>query len=375
MKKKEFCPYCQHILSTKFIEDRQRLYCPQCRIPIYENPIPATAAVYFNKNREILLVMRKVDPKKGEWCLPGGFVEIEETPEQCCLRELKEETNLRGVISKLMGVYLSDSPVYKSVLVIGYLMRDVEGEIAAGDDAEEVCFFPIDRLPMIAFESHRSLIHDGIRLFENLRPAPVVNESPIHFGAYVITSNSHSQVAENACRGGARIVQYRDKDPDKKSVLARAMEIRAITRKNNSLFVVNDYIDIACLVLADGVHLGQDDLPIKEARTILPGHSIIGVSTHSLEQALRGQADGADYIAIGPVFPTPTKENYSPVGLETVKKVIKAVSVPVVAIGGITLDHVSELKEAGVENVAMVREFQHNTSQVVKEINRRLGLR
>lgn len=372
MKTKQFCPYCQQELSTKFIENRQRLFCPQCRIPLYENPIPATAAVYFNNNREILLVRRNVDPKRGEWCLPGGFVEIDETPEQCCLRELKEETNLQGEINSLMEVYLSDSLIYKSVLVIGYLMSNVKGEMRAGDDSEAVRFFSIDRLPTIAFESHRSLINDGVKLFMNFKPGPAENVVKMHFGAYVISSKNHLEVAKGACQAGARIIQYRDKDSNKRAVLKKAKEIRDITRQYNSLFIVNDHIDIACLVRADGVHLGQDDLPIQEARMILPDHSIIGISTHSLEQALRGQADGADYIAIGPVFSTPTKKDYFPVGMVTVGNVIKSVTVPVVAIGGLNLENVSDLKKIGVENVAMVRAFQQDTEGVVKAINKLL---
>ena len=86
---------------------------------------------------------------------------MEETPENCCLRELKEETNLDGQISRLMGVHLSRNPVYKSVLVIGYLMKSVNGIMRAGDDSDEVCYFPVDRLPNIAFQSHLTLINDA----------------------------------------------------------------------------------------------------------------------------------------------------------------------------------------------------------------------
>jgi thiamine-phosphate pyrophosphorylase len=268
-----------------------------------------------------------------------------------------------------MGVYLSDSPVYKSVLIIGYLMNKVTGKMRAGDDSDAVQFFPVDRLPDIAFESHRSLIDDSLDAFTNLKSASTVKRKKMYFGAYVITSLNHVEMAEKACQAGARIIQYRDKDPDKRAVLKKAKEIRDITLQFNSLFIVNDHIDIACLARADGVHLGQDDLPIQEARMILPDNSMVGVSTHSLEQALSAEKAGADYIAVGPVFSTPTKKDYQPVGMITLENVIKFVSAPVVAIGGLNLDNMSDLKEIGIENVAMVRAFQQDTEGVVKAIN------
>lgn len=372
MKKKQFCPYCRHKLTEKIIEDRLRLYCTQCRSPIYENPIPATAAVYFNENHEVLLVRRKVDPKKGEWCLPGGFVELEETPEQCCVRELKEETNLNGEIRNLMGVYLSDSPVYKSVLVIGYLLNRVDGQIRAGDDSDEVDFFSLDHLPAIAFMSHRSLIRDAYGLFSKSKPGSAKRGDLLRFGAYVITSLDPIEMIRKACLAGARIIQYRDKTAGPKELLANSRRIREITREKNTLFIVNDYPDIALLSEADGVHLGQDDLPVHEVRRMTPSGFIVGVSTHSLEQALDAEKAGADYIAIGPVFATPTKEDSHPIGLKIVKKVIQAVSIPVVAIGGLNLENVSNLKKIGVKNVAMVRAFQGDTEITVKQLNKLL---
>ena len=101
MTLKSFCPFCQTRLIHKYVESRKRLYCSHCHIPIYENPVPATAAILINKKKEILLVKRKVAPKKGKWSLPGGFIEIGETPEESCLRELSEETNLQAEIDQL----------------------------------------------------------------------------------------------------------------------------------------------------------------------------------------------------------------------------------------------------------------------------------
>lgn len=157
MKLKEYCPYCRDSLINKIIDNKSRLYCEICNEIIYENPIPATACIVIENNK-ILLVKRKFDPKKEEWCLPGGFIELGETPEHACLRELKEETGLNGEIERLIDALHSNSLLYDSVIVIGYLIKDVSGKIIAGDDAEEVAYFNFKDIPLLAFKSHRILL-------------------------------------------------------------------------------------------------------------------------------------------------------------------------------------------------------------------------
>lgn len=190
------------------------------------------------------------------------------------------------------------------------------------------------------------------------------------WGAYVITSNDHLRLAREACRGGARVIQYRDKDAPSARRLAIARRIRAVTRESGTLFIVNDQLDIALLSEADGVHLGQEDIAIADARSLLPSGMIIGVSCSSLEQARAAERQGADYLGIGAVFATPTKAEYSVVGLELLRRIATEVSIPLVAIGGINLDNMAEVKAAGVRNVAMVREFQTDTAAKVAAINR-----
>jgi thiamine-phosphate pyrophosphorylase len=189
------------------------------------------------------------------------------------------------------------------------------------------------------------------------------------FGVYVITSKDHVKIAAEACEGGVSIIQYRDKDSKRNEMLRVAEEIRAITKENNVLFIVNDFIDIALLSGADGVHLGQDDIPLERAREITPDNFIIGISTHSLPQAVEARDKGADYIGIGPVFDTPTKKTYKPIGFSTVKEVISRVNIPVVAIGGLNLENIGRLVKIGVKNAAMVREFQQNTAEKVRKAN------
>ena len=190
-----------------------------------------------------------------------------------------------------------------------------------------------------------------------------------HFGAYVITSKDHVKIAEEACKGGARVIQYRDKSSSRRDMLEIADKLRKITKKFGSLFIVNDFIDIALISGADGVHMGQDDIPVQRAREMTPKGFIIGVSTHSLQQARKAEQGGADYIGIGPVFSTPTKKNYKPIGLATVEKVLGSVNITVISIGGINLENIDRLIEIGVRNVAMVREFQEKTLEKVKKIN------
>ncbi len=155
---KVFCHFCATPLQNRHIEGRIRLYCPSCRTPIYENPVPAACVVLIDDLNRLLLVKRGVAPKQGMWCLPGGFVECGETPEQAAVRELIEETGLTGQINTLIGVTTSPGTHYKSILMIAYLITSFSGIVMAGDDASEVGFFDNDHLPDIAFESHQSFI-------------------------------------------------------------------------------------------------------------------------------------------------------------------------------------------------------------------------
>jgi 8-oxo-dGTP diphosphatase len=158
MRKKRFCHYCGTGLSKKLYEGRQRLFCEHCHEPLYENPIPATCLVVVDTQARVLLVKRSVEPKKGFWCLPGGFMELGETPEKAALRELKEETGLAGRIDMLLGVLANPSALYHTVLMVGYLIKSYSGNLIAGDDADDTAYFHYNELPEIAFESHSSFI-------------------------------------------------------------------------------------------------------------------------------------------------------------------------------------------------------------------------
>jgi 8-oxo-dGTP diphosphatase len=158
MQEKQFCYFCGTRLVEKHWEGVLRRFCNQCNEPLYENPVPATCLVVIDDQEHVLLVKRSVEPKKGYWCLPGGFMELGETPEQGALRELKEETGLAGQIDIMLGVSSHPSDLYHTVLMISYLVNKYSGTLIAGDDASEAAYFQKDDLPEIAFESHRNFI-------------------------------------------------------------------------------------------------------------------------------------------------------------------------------------------------------------------------
>ena len=158
MQKKIFCHFCGNRLVEKTVNGNTRLFCEKCNQPLYENPIPASCLVVIDKNERVLLVKRSVEPKKGVWCLPGGFMELGETPELAALRELKEETGLSGQIEMLLGITSNNSPQYDTVFMVGYLVKIYSGLLKAGDDASEAAYFHPDELPEVAFESHKKFI-------------------------------------------------------------------------------------------------------------------------------------------------------------------------------------------------------------------------
>lgn len=147
-----YCPYCAHKLLKGNFGDRQRNYCPECSFVHYLNPLPATVAIAQLENK-ILLIKRGFDPGKGLWTLPSGFMEAGETPEQCCLRELKEETGMEGEIIRLINVYHEFSKMYGDVLNIAYYVKLIPGIPEAGDDADNVALVPINEVTDLGFRT------------------------------------------------------------------------------------------------------------------------------------------------------------------------------------------------------------------------------
>ncbi len=164
-----------------------------------------------------------------------------------------------------------------------------------------------------------------------------------------------AEVAEQAIRGGADVIQLRDKRASTKALLEHARRLLPITQAARIPLIINDRVDVAISSGADGVHLGQDDLSINEARTRLGPGRLIGQSTHELAQAIRADLNGADYLALGPIYATPTKPDAKSVGLKLINEVKRRVSIPIVCIGGIDQATAPEVVRAGAACVAVVR--------------------
>jgi ADP-ribose pyrophosphatase YjhB (NUDIX family) len=154
----KFCPLCRYPLRREIIEDRPRSVCRKCGWIDYQNPLPVAVCAAINKKGQILLVKRNQAPGRNKWALPGGFIETNESPKNACLRELKEETNLDGKISGLLGVYLRETRIYGSLIVIGYAMKISKGDISVSHELKEAKFFRREDLPHIPFLVHRKLI-------------------------------------------------------------------------------------------------------------------------------------------------------------------------------------------------------------------------
>ena len=150
----KFCPYCGYKLIRKMLEGRKRLYCSRCGKIFYENPTPVVAVIARDDEGKILLIKRKIVPCKGEWALPSGFMEIEESPIEAALRELAEETGLKGKSKRLIGVYPNNSDIHGYLVTIIYEVEILGGKLCAGDDAEEADFFAVNQIPPLAFQSH-----------------------------------------------------------------------------------------------------------------------------------------------------------------------------------------------------------------------------
>jgi thiamine-phosphate pyrophosphorylase len=189
-----------------------------------------------------------------------------------------------------------------------------------------------------------------------LRQDKVTHINGLHviIDTQALKGRSHIEIAGQIIRGGAKTLQLRDKLTSKKGLLPIALELKTLCAEHNVLFIVNDYLDLALAAGADGLHLGQDDLPIKVARKLIPIDKILGCSTTTVDQAIAAESAGADYIAVGSIYPTPSKETAVIVGLERLRQVRQVVDLPIVAIGGITKDNTAEAITAGANSVAVI---------------------
>ena len=263
--------------------------------------------------------------------------------------------------------------------------RDAEGDV--GINLEVTGAEKQRELPLTVVANARR-VQESLRVMEELGKTPGLDLDPEKFkqarfnlytiektllarlqrqdkinllrGLYVIIDSQmlgkrgHVEVARQAIEGGVKTIQLRDKDRSKKELISIAQELRGLCAEHDVLFIVNDYLDLALAVGADGLHLGQDDLPTGVARRILPIGKIIGASVTSLEQATTAENEGADYLGVGAIFPTPSKEAAAVIGLEGLRQIRQEVTLPLVALGGINKDNVTEVMTAGADVVAVI---------------------
>jgi len=188
---------------------------------------------------------------------------------------------------------------------------------------------------------------------------------------YSITDNKHYSLGNVALvkeliNSGIKIIQYREKYLGKKEMLLELKQIRKLTAKSSTLFIVNDHVDLCKEVGADGVHLGQGDMAVNKARAILGEKAIIGLSTHNQKQGLSGIQSPLDYIAVGPIFQTTTKPDEPIVGLEFAEAASGSFNVPLVGIGGITELNLPDVLHVGIKSVCMISDLMLDTNLIAK---------
>ena len=180
------------------------------------------------------------------------------------------------------------------------------------------------------------------------------------YSVYLVTDSRNNteeeflSTIEEAIKGGTTIVQLREKTASTRDFYQLALKVKEITSKYGVPLLINDRIDIAIAIDSDGVHVGQDDMPADVARAIIGDEKILGVSASTVDEAIKAQADGADYIGSGAVFPTSSKDDADSVSKEELKEIVDSVDIPVVAIGGINLENASSLKDTGIAGFSVI---------------------
>jgi thiamine-phosphate pyrophosphorylase len=344
-------------------------------------PVAAAAAIAL-RGEQVLLVQRGREPNRGEWSIPGGSILPGETARAAAAREVFEETGLRVAVLDAVDVYDAIFPAGEGSPRFHYCAADFLAEPldptaqpVAGDDAADARWVPLSEVEALRPpEPVRVVIRRAVWLRAQRRPpylgmpaaAPPDGigerqwEEYFRGSLYVVTADrgpgrGHPKIAAAALAGGARLVQLRDKRREAAELVSLAREMRPRCAAAGALFVVNDRADVAVAAEAAGLHLGQEDLPIADARRLAGPGVCLGVSVESPEQAQAAEAAGADYLGVGDLYGTSSKSDAGvPVGLEHLRRLRAATRLPIVAIGGITLARVGEVMGAGADAVAVI---------------------
>lgn len=181
----------------------------------------------------------------------------------------------------------------------------------------------------------------------------------LNLSLYLVTNNSEDEekflnIIEESLKGGVSVVQLREKKAETLDFYNLALKVKEITQKYNVPLIINDRIDIALAIDAEGVHIGQSDMPAQIARLLIGKDKILGVSAANIKEAKKAQRDSADYIGVGAVYPTNTKDDATSVSKKELKEIVKSVDIPAVAIGGITQENAHELNDCGIDGISVV---------------------
>ncbi len=200
----------------------------------------------------------------------------------------------------------------------------------------------------------------------------------LHILTDVVLQNrfSHTELAQLAIRGGADTIQFRQKSGSTRGMIQAACDVKQVCAESGVTFIVNDRVDVAIASEADGVHLGQDDFPIPLARKLLGKGCIIGGSAATLEEAHKCLSEGADYVGFGPVYPTTSKDDAGPVsGISILKGVVESISLPIIAIGGVSAENAAEVMGAGAHGIAVISAVccQEDPEQATRALHKALS--
>lgn len=341
-------------------------------------PVPGAAVVCLYHD-QVLLVQRDREPNRGRWSFPGGRIEPGETARDAAARETLEETGIRVRVLDVVDVYDAIFPPFHYCVTDYLAVPEQHADPHPGSDAmnvrwvpfEDVADYDLTEAMLQVLERARWMlsVRDeappslGIDL-EAVAPAGVQGRKALRErvrGLYVITDDtlspgrSHVEIARAALEGGADVIQLRDKRRDAGELLPIARELRELCASFGALFFVNDRVDLAVAADADGVHLGQTDLPVREARLILGPEKLIGVSVENEAQVEEAEAEGADYLGVGAIFGSTTKVDAGEaVGTAQLRRFRKITELPLVAIGGITEERLAPVFAAGADAAAVI---------------------
>jgi thiamine-phosphate pyrophosphorylase len=259
-------------------------------------------------------------------------------------------------------------------LVTANFKRIQEGLRSLEESIKVANYYKISKIyEQLRFDAYTLEKDFNMELFKTARGSPLNTDLYGITGSKFSRGRSNKEVVTAMINAGIKIIQYREKEKSLKVKYTECLQIRKLTKEADVTFIINDDITLAQIVDADGIHLGQEDLPLLEVRSIVGEKMILGLSTHSPEQALEAVKVGADYIGVGPIFKTYTKKNVcAPVGFEYLEWVIENIQIPFVAIGGIKIHNIQEIIQRKAKCIAMVTEIvgADNIEETIKDIKR-----